>query len=464
MRFISISFIISLVLMSAAVFADERANAANKMLVKQLRLIHLVEPKAKYQHQLTQLTSGKPTKETLEKIEFDIANFWAQRHIAIRDTNTTNINDPLIRAMALEPKMDNYLQLQNRISHLRWLAEHQQWTPIYIEGLIRPGMSHKSLLAIADRLMLLGDGVASAQRTESLDDRLVNGVRRFQRRHGLNPDGIIGPETLKWINVEPMERSRILAKSFVQKAEFMSQRAEQFLVINIPAYEMELISQGKVELESRVIVGKPYRQTPLLSSAISNVVINPSWRVPKKILFNDLLPQVRIDGNYIEQREFDVFDREGNQVVRSAQQWRDLAAGPFPFRFVQRPGVNNTLGRYKFYFPNDYSVYLHDTSDPKLFNKSYRALSSGCIRIENVEGLANWMAANLVKDKQTWVDRHIDRNKTQWFALNSTLNVHLVYWTAWIDKDNLAQFRNDIYQKQSINDASDPSVAHINNL
>lgn len=464
MRFFSLSLFIYFVLMSATAFADERLTAANSMLLKQLRLIVIVEPASVYQQHIAVLNTNVVSKEQRHVIEADIVNFWTRHHIETRSIATSQVKDPLVRAISLEPRVNDYLQLQNRISHLQWLAEQYQWKSIRIEGLVRPGMKSASLSLIAQRLSLLGDGAASSMNADVFDDDLVNAVKRFQRRHGLSADGILGPETMKWLNIRPSERATILAQSFMQKSEFMSQRADRFLVINIPAFEMELINKGKVELESRVIVGKPYRQTPLLSSAISNVVINPSWRVPKKILYNDLLPQVRKDGHYIEQREFDVFDRAGNQVFKSPQQWRDLAAGPFPFRFVQRPGANNTLGRYKFYFPNDFSVYLHDTSDPNLFNQSNRALSSGCIRIENVEGLANWMAANLVKDKQTWVDRHVDRNKTQWFALNSTLNVHLVYWTAWIDKNNLAQFRNDIYQKQSINSEPAPSVAQINSL
>ncbi len=464
MRFFSFSFIVYFVLMSSAALADARLNAANNMLLKQLKLINLVEPTPAYQQHMTNLASAIVTEEQFELIEADIVDFWSRHHIKTHSTEASKVNDPLIRAMSLEPRINDYLQVQNRISHLQWLTEQYQWKSISINGLIRPGMKNAYLSPIAQRLSLLGDGAASAIDADIFDDNLVNAVKRFQRRHGLTPDGIIGPETMKWLNMAPSQRATILARSFIQKSAFMSQRDDRFLVINIPAFEMELINDGRVELESRVIVGKPIRQTPLLSSAISNVVINPSWRVPKKILYNDLLPQVRKDGHYIEQREFDVFDRQGNRVVKSAEQWRDLAAGPFPFRFVQRPGANNTLGRYKFYFPNDFSVYLHDTSDPNLFNQSNRALSSGCIRIENVEGLANWMAANLVKDKQTWVDRHVDRNKTQWFALNSTLNVHLVYWTAWIDKNNLAQFRNDIYQKQLIDTEAPASVAQINSL
>ncbi|MEZ9820867.1 murein L,D-transpeptidase [Shewanella sp. 10N.286.45.A1] len=464
MRFFIFSFLVYFVLMSSAALADSRLSAANNMLLKQLKLINLVEPAPAYKKYMTQLASAIVTEEQFELIEADIVDFWSRHQIKTHSTEASKLNDLLVRAMSLEPKINDYLQLQNRLSHLQWLTEQTEWQRIRVEGLIRPGMQSVSLPAIAKRLSLLGDGTANAVELNVFEDDLVNTVKRFQRRHGLTPDGIIGPDTMKWLNMAPSQRAIILARSFIQKSTFMSQRDDRFLVINIPAFEMELINDGRVELESRVIVGKPYRQTPLLSSAISNVVINPSWRVPKKILYNDLLPQVRKDGSYIEQREFDVFDRQGNRVIKSAEQWRDLAFGPFPFRFVQRPGVNNTLGRYKFYFPNDFSVYLHDTADPNLFNQSYRALSSGCIRIENVEGLANWMAANLVKDKQTWVDRHVNRDKTQWFALNSTLNVHLVYWTAWIDKDNLAQFRNDIYQKQSISDGKPPSIAQINSL
>lgn len=450
--------------MSLTCLADERSNAAQKMLIQQLKLIDLVEPDLKYQLYISQLTSAEPTNDTLTAVEVDIIDFWGRHHISTRSITLTGIDDPLARAMALEPKLKGYLQLQNRISHLQWLADSNEWKPILIEELVRPGMTNELLPLIARRLVLLGDGVARAGNITTLDENMVGSVKRFQRRHGLNSDGIIGPETINWINTHPSERASILAHNFLQQAEFLAQRTERFLVINIPAFEMALFNQGKVELESRVIVGKPYRQTPLLSSSISNVIINPSWRVPKKILYNDLLPHVRKDGHYIEQREFDVFDRNGNLVVKTAEQWSDLATGPFPFRFVQRPGVNNTLGRYKFYFPNDFSIYLHDTSDPNLFKQSYRALSSGCIRIENVEGLANWIAANMVKDKQTWVDRHLERNKTQWFALNSTLNIHLVYWTAWIDKNNLAQFRNDIYQKQLVTTVSDTQTGQINDL
>ncbi|WP_223296189.1 L,D-transpeptidase family protein [Shewanella halifaxensis] len=450
--------------MSLASLADERQTRAQDMLYQQVSLMALVNSESKFEQYRSLLSQHSLSPSELKPIEHEIAQFWLSRQIPIRNSSTNHLGDPFIRAMALEPELNGYLQIQNRIRHLHWLAQQGWWQPIIIDELIRPSKKHPSIPTIAKRLWLLGDAERSATTSTLLDEKLSSALKRFQRRHGLQPDAIIGPETMKWLNVQPIERARMLANNFVLKAEFMAQRGDQFLVINIPAFEMALFSKGRVELESRVIVGKPYRPTPLLSGAISNVVINPSWRVPKKILYNDLLPHVRKDGNYIAEGNFDVFDRSNNLVVRTAQQWSDLARGPFPYRFVQRPGYNNTLGRYKFYFPNDFSIFLHDTSNPKLFERSNRALSSGCIRVENVEGLANWMAANLVKDKQTWVDRHAERTRTQWFALNSTLNVHLVYWTAWIDEHNQAQFRNDIYQLQTLNTLEDRAGAQINDL
>ncbi|GIU50908.1 peptidoglycan-binding protein [Shewanella sairae] len=449
---------------SFSIYADDRQLRAEKMLRQQLAIIVLVSDDERFIEHKKTLAAGTLTQKSLTAIELDIAQYWQDHQIPIRANTVQAEKDPFLRAMALEPQIEGFLQLQNRIRHLLWLSEQDWWQPISLEVLVRPGDKSQLIPVIVKRLWLLGDAKHTTSDSVILDDDVVIAIKRFQRRHGLTADGIIGPETVKWLNVSPQARARMLANNFVQRAEFMSQRSERFLVINIPAFEMELFNQGRVELASRVIVGKPYRPTPLLSSSISNVVINPSWRVPKKILYNDLLPQVRKDGHYINDRNFDVFDRQDKQVIRTAEQWSDLARGPFPYRFVQRPGINNTLGRYKFYFPNDHSVYLHDTVDPELFERSDRALSSGCIRVENVEGLANWMAAHLVKDKQTWVDRHRDRKRTQWFSLNSTLNVHLVYWTAWIDDANQVQFRNDIYQMNATNQLTAPASAQINDL
>ncbi|QFU23084.1 L,D-transpeptidase family protein [Shewanella eurypsychrophilus] len=447
-------------------FAIERAEAAYQSLAFQIQFAQLIRPSKQLDNDYRALTLGtnELKKTRVEHILSDLQEFWTSVGVPNNASKSVNYTDLLAHVFALEPLSSDYLATSNKVRFQLWLSQQEEWGELRIDRWLEEGDVHSLVPEIRRRLLLLGD-VDSSNNSDQLkqdihiaDAHFIIGVKSFQQRHGLKRDGIIGPETLRWINLKPFERARLLAMNFVDKTRFLASVEPRFLLINIPAFQLELISHGRIELQSRVIVGKPYRQTPVLSSQISNLVINPSWRVPRRLLTRDLLPKVREDGGYIEQRNFDVFDRHGELVSKSPQEWQDLAHGRFPYRLVQKPGEGNTLGRYKFFFKNKYNVYIHDTSDKDLFNESNRALSSGCIRIENVEGLANWMASHLVKDKQTWVEMQIERRKTQWFSLNDTLPVHLVYWTAWIDENGNAQYRNDIYHQNSV---LNTAIAHL---
>ncbi len=440
-----------LVLYVTPVVAIDRSDAALNSLLYQLQLVNLVRPSKQSEDSYRILRSG--TKEDkldrAEDIQADLKHFWKTKNILTR-VNTINDTDDLYqRATSLEPTSSDYLPVSNRLRYLLWLSEHYSWNPIVIGGWLKQGDYHESISDISFRLNMLGDLDRYDKNNRQFNQAIATSLMRFQRRHGLKQDAIIGPETLRWLNTSPKDRARLLANNFLKRSRYLASLDKRFLLINIPAFELVLVDHDEVQLKSRVIVGKPYRPTPMLSGQISNVVLNPSWRVPKRLLRRDLLPKVREDGQYISRRNFDVFDAKGEIIEKSPEEWQELAHGRFPYRLVQRPGEENTLGRYKFYFENDYSVYLHDTVDKSLFEESNRALSSGCIRVENVESLANWMASNLVRDKQTWVDMQVERQKTQWFALDDSLAIHLVYWTAWIDNEGSSQFRNDIYNQNS---------------
>ncbi|MDX2367037.1 MAG: L,D-transpeptidase family protein [Colwellia sp.] len=366
------------------------------------------------------------------------------------DSSDVGLNSLLYqRATSLKPTTSDDISVSNRLHYLLRLNKLYPWKPLVIEGFLKAGDYHKSIPEISFRLKMLGDLDRYDRNNKQLNRDVVTSLLRFQRRHGLTPDAVIGPKTLKWLNVTPRKRSRLLANNVLKRSHYLASLGKRFLLINIPAFEMVLVDNDEVQLKSRVIVGKPYLQTPMLSSQISNVVLNPSWRVPRSMLRRDLLPKVRENGQFISQQNFDVFDAKGMIIEKSPEEWQKLAHGRFPYRLEQRPGERNTLGRYKFFFDNDYSVYLHDTVDKSIFEKSNRALSSGCIRVENVEDLANWMALNLVIDKKTWIDMQVERQKTQWFSLDDSLAIHLVYWTAWIDNEGSSQFRNDIYNQNS---------------
>jgi murein L,D-transpeptidase YcbB/YkuD len=450
-KFISFVFTICFPLFySTSASAIDKVDAGINSLRYQIQLVSLLHPSERFSEYKRILTHGSRDEQLdhVDNIQDDLAQFWVAENIPIQGGGGTD--DLYLNAFSVEPSSRDYLPISNRIRYLLWINQHHRWKGIVLNTWLKKGDSHPSIAEISHRLKLLGDMAEFESENNTMTDNVVKAVQGFQHRHGLKQDGVIGPETLRWLNLTPKNRSHLLADNFIRKSSYLGTLGSRFLLVNIPAFEMILVDKGKVELESRVIVGKPYRQTPRLSSYISNMVLNPSWRVPRNLLRRDLLPKVRQDGAYIREHNFDVYNSAGMQIVKTAEEWQELAGGRFPYRLEQKPGKGNTLGRYKFYFENEYNVYLHDTYDKALFEESNRALSSGCIRVEKVESLANWLASNLVKDKQTWVDLQMHRDKTQWFAFNNSLAVHLVYWTAWMDDTGLAQFRNDIYQQNSI--------------
>ncbi|WP_028761987.1 L,D-transpeptidase family protein [Shewanella colwelliana] len=438
--------ILSLVLLvSFTSTGDERLAAANKLLLNQLDFILLASPNDEMRQLKIELASSSP--ESIQQASATIAGFWQNNAIETRFDSQVHFQDPYTQALATEPQVDNYLQVSNRLKYLLWLEENQAWPAIAPGVWLHLGDQHIDIPMISKRLNLLGDHPQADTDSRTFTESLHQAVLRFQRRHGLKQDGIIGPATVRWLNWSPFRRAQALASNFVEQHRYLASVESTYLLINIPEYQMVLVDHGNIALSSKVIVGKPYRQTPLIKGQVSNLVLNPSWRVPRRLLKYDLLPKVREDGSYITARDFEVFDYSGEKVTKSDEEWRDIAKGPFHYRLVQKPGESNTLGRYKFFFANQYNIYLHDTTDKHLFAKDIRALSSGCIRVEKVEQLANWMASHLVRDKQTWVDMQIERTKTQWFAFDEKLPLHLVYWTSWLDRQNTPQYRDDIYNK-----------------
>ncbi|QSX28570.1 L,D-transpeptidase family protein [Shewanella cyperi] len=434
-----------LCLSAGSVWADSNTVAAGKVLAEHARLLALASQDPLLERYARELESESLSAqlEYFDVAAEAIADFWRVRQVGLPANGAGG--DKLSQATGLEPFPNQFMLTVNRVRQLLWLDSHAEWPLISPQGLLRPGDSHGSIPQIGQRLWLLGDMKAKPDTSQIYEERLKLAVLRFQARHGLKQDAIVGPLTLQWLNRSPLERAQILARNFVQFVMDSSALGKRYLLVNIPAFELVLVDGGEEILRSRVIVGRTYRQTPLLSGEISNVVLNPSWRVPKKLMRKDVLPKVRKDGSYLREKQFDVFDSQGQLVEHSDADWQQLAASQFPFNLEQRPGVHNALGQFKFHFANEASVYLHDTPEKELFEHSDRALSSGCIRVDKVRELANWFADNLIRDRRTWDSMLGGRERTQWFSLTEKVPVHLVYWTAWMDGEQQAQFRNDIY-------------------
>ncbi len=355
---------------------------------------------------------------------------------------------------------DEFYRVNARVTQLLALHEQQVWLPLAPGGWLRPGDNHRDIPAIAQRLALLGD-LTSAPTTEyDYSDELADAVRHFQRRHGLKVDGVIGSETLYWLNVTPLQRATLLVKVYVEQTALRYQLPTQYVLVNVPAYELEFVNDGQLVLQSKVVVGLPYRQTPMLQSEITSVVLNPRWHVPRSIVRRNLLPHIRKDSNYLEQQAYDVYDLQGQQIPLADVDWSEQAYGRFPYRLVQRPGEHNALGRYKFHFANGFDVYLHDTPEKSLFAKSQRALSSGCVRVEKAAELAQWLGEHVVADARKWQQMQYDYTTTQWFKLRQRIPVYIVYWTAWVNEQGIAEFRPDIYNKEPLAAPSVHSETH----
>jgi murein L,D-transpeptidase YcbB/YkuD len=280
------------------------------------------------------------------------------------------------------------------------------------------------------------------------DEAVERGLINFQRRHGLDPDGALGPSTLAALNV-PLEARIRQIKVNMERCRWLPQDlGNRYIAVNIANFSLDVMEENEPVLSMRVVVGKKVQRTPVFSSEINQIVFSPTWTVPKKIAGTELLPKVQNDINYLAQENFTVYDsyEDDARVVDPTQiNWSHMTAETLPFRFRQRSGPLNALGRVKFLFPNTFDVYLHDTPARELFHQTVRTFSHGCIRVEKPIELA----AYLLHNNKSWTDEAIrsatKRTEEQYVDVFDHMPIHILYWTAWVSERGKMEFRDDIY-------------------
>lgn len=335
------------------------------------------------------------------------------------------------------------------------LALHVRWQRLIRAGLLRQGQSHAQVEQVRQRLALLGDHpllTVPEAGSQYYDRALAAAVKRFQFRHGLKVDAIVGPETRHALNVTPAQRLQQLQLNQQRQQAFHAKAASRYLQVNIPEYRLRLIDQAREVITMKVIVGRPDRPTPQLASALETLVIHPDWNVPRGIAYKDIVPALRANADALVHKGLKLVEGRGSgrrQLSLAELEWGRLYLGPAASRqrFWQPPGGSNPLGTLKFTFPNRYTVYMHGTPQVSLFDEPARALSSGCIRLEKPQQLARV----LLKGDARWPDTRLEtllaRQKTRHFRLPQRLPLYLSYWTAWLDRDGQVHFRKDIYQQ-----------------
>jgi murein L,D-transpeptidase YcbB/YkuD len=285
------------------------------------------------------------------------------------------------------------------------------------------------------RLAASGDlEVDAPQAADPFDAALDRAVRRFQIRHGLAPDGRVGPETLAALDISPARRAEQLAANLAARRRLESALSPRFVLVNVPDYRLLVVEGRATTLAMAVAVGRPDWSTPPIDDSIERIVVHPAWNVPASIVAAELAPRAARDPGYWKRNDM------------------RLAGGGVR----QEPGPRNPLGRLEFVFPNREDVYLHDTPAQGVFDRRERSVSHGCLRLDDAPALAE----HLLRDVPGW-DRArlaaaIASGRTQTIALPSPVPIHVVYWTAWVDDEGELQLRKDVYAA-----AVDPDTAPV---
>ena len=355
-----------------------------------------------------------------------------------------------------------YQRGRERLKEYRALQAAGGWSPISAGPTIEPGMSDPRVPALRYRLTVTKDleGTLEAPTPPYdtvYDPALEAAVKRFQQRHGLTSDGAVGPGTLQALNVPVSTRIDQIRVNLERSRWVLHELHGNFVLVDVAGFYVSYFRDDEPVWTSKVIVGRPYRETPIFKSTITYVVFNPTWTIPSGILVKDKLPVIKRDPGYLKRNNIRVIDSSGREVDPRSVNWNRYGAGRLPpYQLRQDPGDDNALGLVKIMFPNQYSVYLHDTPSKSLFDKDERTFSSGCIRVQKAFELAELVLDDPSRWNQATMAEVVAAKAMKTVNLAKPVPVLLLYWTAQPTPDGQVLFRNDIYGRDP------PTLAALN--
>ena len=400
---------------------------------------------------LSHLLAGAVNPETFDK----------EWHANRREADLAGILQSALTSGTLQdavsqtrPYADGYTRLKKALQAYRGIAIKNGWPTIPQGAKLQRGDSGMRVRALKERLKATGDLRDLSGSEDNLFDELAeSAVINFQRRHGLEADGIAGPETLAALNIPVAERIQQIKLNLERWRWLPQSLGEKYILVNIPDFRLDVMENVKVALSMRVVVGRSYRRTPVFSDHITYIVLNPRWEVPHNIAVKDKLPIIKKDPGYLKKMHFTVMEgwgSEAKEIDPATIHWTIINEKNFPYRLRQAPGPWNALGQIKFMFPNRFNVYLHGTPEQQLFLKESRSFSSGCIRLESPLDLAADLLSFDPELSREAIQLFIDQNVEKTLRLPKPVAVYLLYWTAWVSDDGAMQFRSDIYGRDKL--------------
>ena len=368
--------------------------------------------------------------------------------IAAEAIESGHVEDALQR---LTPHDPLYVNLKKELAVYTQLSREGGWPVIPHPRTLKNRKDYGRYLSLLQkRLELSGDlEKAGHSHPRSHDESLKKALKKFQKRQGLKADGFLNAATLKELNVPVEARIGQIAINMERLRWLPEENGRRYILVNIADFDLEVMEAGQVVMNMPIVVGKQNQRTAVFSGKMTYIELNPYWNVPQSIAVKEILPSVKKDITYLERNRIKVIEywQRQERVVNPAKvNWSRLNEDNLKYYFRQDYGPGNALGRVKFMFPNKFDIYLHDTPERHLFKRTKRTFSHGCIRIARPIDLAEY----LLKEDLQWDRRkilaEIGKGKRQVLRLKEPVDVHILYLTAWMDRNGEMQFRPDIYE------------------
>ncbi len=363
------------------------------------------------------------------KTTTDIAWLLPRKKVSYTGLLDSIISDEQMQSEDSLILFSQYYKLRDVLKRYRAIEQQGGWHPIELDQEIKsfkPDDTAKAIRQIRERLYITGD-LAQNSGSNRYDTILMAGIKKYQLRNGYHTNEMISIEQIQEMNVPIGERIKTIVVN-MERCRWLSPEiftAIEYIFVNIPSYNMKMIRDGKIEFDSRVVVGTNMTKTVIFGGKMSYIVFSPYWNLPLTIIDEEVIPGMKKDENYLESHNMEW----NNGLVR------------------QKPGNRNSLGLVKFMFPNSNEIYFHDTPSKKLFKKEERAFSHGCVRVEN----ARELAVIILKDDENWTPQTIDAamnsGEESICRLKNKIPVHIGYFTAWVDELGAVNFYKDVYER-----------------
>lgn len=345
---------------------------------------------------------------------------------------------------------------EQAISQYSNIVAQGGWPRVPDTKKLQLGVTDPDVQVLRQRLIVSGDLAAEAGISPAFDTYVDAALKRFQRRHGLPADGVTGKYTYAAMNVSAQVRMGQLETNLVRLRSMAGDLGQRYVMVNIPAAQVEAVENGRVVLRHTAIVGKIDRQSPIVNSKINEIMINPYWTAPESIIRKDIIPLMRKDPEYLTKNGIRIFGPDGNEIPPSAIDWNTEDAAKYRLR--QDPSKINAMASVKINFPSPDGVYMHDTPSQSLFNKLLRFDSSGCVRVQNVRDLVTW----ILKDTPGWDRKRFEDTirggENTPVAVQNPVPVYWTYISAWSTGAGVTQFRDDVYARDGVDELQITSV------